>query len=96
MSYAFGPLSEGNLQGRGGYQYYRKMLDVKNAPLYYVFVEEEHNGSSYGANEGGWHLPMGCSMNRLANPASRAFYDPPASYHIKVNLCIIWIKLSID
>jgi prepilin-type processing-associated H-X9-DG protein len=85
ISYAFGPLREGNLQGRGGYQYYRKMLDVRNGPLYYVFVEEEHNGSSYGANEGGWHLPMGGSMNRLANPGSYAFYDPLASYHIKAS-----------
>jgi len=85
ISYAFGPLSEGNLQGRGGYRYYRRMLDVRNAPQYYVFVEEEHNGSQYGENEGGWHLPMGSSMNRLANPGSWAFYDPLASYHIKAS-----------
>ena len=85
MSYAFGPLREGDLQGRGGYKYYRKMLDVQNGALYYVFIEEEHNGSTYGANEGGWHLPMGGSMNRLANPGSYAFYDPLASYHIKAS-----------
>jgi prepilin-type N-terminal cleavage/methylation domain-containing protein/prepilin-type processing-associated H-X9-DG protein len=85
ISYAFGPLREGDLQGRGGYRYYRKMIDVENAAQYYVFVEEEHNGSQYGANEGGWHLPMGGTMNRLANPGSWSFYDPLASYHLKAS-----------
>jgi len=85
ISYAFGPLSEGTLQGRGGYRYYRRMLEVRNAPQYYVFVEEEHNGSQYGENEGGWHLPMGGSTNRIANPGSWTFYDPLASYHLKAS-----------
>ena len=34
-----------------------RMLDVRNAPQYYVFVEEEHNGSQYGENEGGCIYP---------------------------------------
>jgi prepilin-type N-terminal cleavage/methylation domain-containing protein/prepilin-type processing-associated H-X9-DG protein len=84
ISYAFGDLRVG-VGGRGGYRYYRRMSEVRNAPLYYVFVEEEHNGSSYGENEGGWHLPMGGGMNRLADPGSWAFYDPLASYHIKAS-----------
>ncbi|MHC4510142.1 MAG: type II secretion system protein [Planctomycetota bacterium] len=85
ISYAFGPLSASNLAGRGGYRYHTRMLEVRNPQLYYVFVEEEHNGSRYGENEGGWHLPMGGSRNRLANPSSWAFYDPLASYHIKAS-----------
>jgi len=84
ISYAFGDLRPG-VAGRGGYRYYRRMAEVKNAPLHYVFVEEEHNGSQYGENEGGWHLPMGGGTNRLQNPASWAFYDPLASYHIKAS-----------
>lgn len=84
ISYAFGDLRPG-VPGRGGYRYYRRMQEISNAPLYYVFVEEEHNGSQYGENEGGWHLPMGSSLNRLANPGSWAFYDPLASYHIKAS-----------
>jgi len=85
MSYAFGPLRASTLAGRGGYRYYRRMLEVRNAPQYYVFIEEEHNGSQYGENEGGWHLPMGGSTNRLANPGSWTFYDPLASYHLKAS-----------
>jgi prepilin-type N-terminal cleavage/methylation domain-containing protein len=85
ISYAFGPLSASNLAGRGGYRYHTRMLEVKNPQLYYVFIEEEHNGSRYGENEGGWHLPMGGSLNRLANSGSWAFYDPLASYHIKAS-----------
>jgi len=85
MSYAFGPLSAGNLKGRGGYRYYTRSLEVRNPQLYYVFIEEEHNGSKYGENEGGWHLPMKGGRNRLANPGSWAFYDPLASYHIKAS-----------
>ncbi|MHC4430212.1 MAG: type II secretion system protein [Planctomycetota bacterium] len=84
ISYAFGDLRPGE-PGRGGYRYYRRMSEVRNAPLYYVFVEEEHNGSSYGENEGGWHLPMRGGLNRLADPGSWAFYDPLASYHIKAS-----------
>jgi prepilin-type N-terminal cleavage/methylation domain-containing protein len=84
ISYAFGDLRPG-VAGRGGYRYYRRVQEIKNAPLYYVFVEEEHNGSQYGENEGGWHLPMGSNLNRLKNPNSWAFYDPLASYHIKAS-----------
>jgi prepilin-type N-terminal cleavage/methylation domain-containing protein/prepilin-type processing-associated H-X9-DG protein len=83
ISYAFGALSAKDLDPRGGYQYYRKMQDVKEAPQYYVFVEEEHNGSRYGENEGGWHLPFNGGANRIANPGSWTFYDPLASYHNK-------------
>ncbi|OHB74404.1 MAG: hypothetical protein A2Z25_19740 [Planctomycetes bacterium RBG_16_55_9] len=85
ISYAFGPMREGDLSIRGGYQYYRRMIEITGAPLYYVFIEEEHNGSRYGENEGGWHLPMSGSMNRLGNPGSWNFYDPLASYHLKAS-----------
>jgi len=79
ISYAFGhdPI------GDHGYRPYRKMSEVKRAPLYYVFVEEEHNGSRYGENEGGWHLPCAGALNDLDNPSSWTFYDPLASYHVK-------------
>lgn len=75
ISYAFGfdPID----QYKG--QAYRKMQEVRNGAQYYVFVEEEHNGSRYGENEGGWHL-LG---RNLMNPGSWAFYDPLASYHLK-------------
>jgi prepilin-type processing-associated H-X9-DG protein len=59
------------------------MSEVKGAPSYYVFVEEEHNGSRYGENEGGWHLPCAGGLNDLDNPSSWTFYDPLASYHNK-------------
>jgi prepilin-type N-terminal cleavage/methylation domain-containing protein len=85
MSYAFGPLRATTLASRGGYRYHRRMLEVSNAPQYYVFVEEEHNGSQYGENEGGWHLPMAGGTNRLDNPGSWTFYDPLASYHLKAS-----------
>jgi len=85
MSYAFGPLRVATPAGRGGYHYYRRMLDVRNPQLYYVFIEEEHNGSQYGENEGGWHLPMRRGENRLDNPVSWTFYDPLASYHLKAS-----------
>jgi len=85
ISYAFGPMREGDLTPRGGYRYYRRMQDIAGAPRYYVFVEEEHNGSQYGENEGGWHLPMAGSTNRLPNPGSWTFYDPLASYHLKAS-----------
>ena len=69
--------------GEHGYLPYKKMSEVKRAPLYYVFVEEEHNGSNYGENEGGWHLPCAGTLNDLDNPSSWTFYDPLASYHNK-------------
>ena len=83
VSYAFGELRTKDANRNTGYRYYRRMQEVSDAPRYYVFVEEEHNGSRYGENEGGWHLPFGDSMNYLANPGSWTFYDPLASYHNK-------------
>ncbi len=83
ISYAFGELRAKDPDRNTGYRYYRKMQEVRNAPRYYVFVEEEHNGSRYGENEGGWHLPFGGGTNYLANPGSWTFYDPLASYHNK-------------
>ena len=83
ISYAFGPLRDKDLAIRGGYQYYRRMSEVKRAAHLYVFVEEEHNASQYGENEGGWHIPFNGGLNRLANPASWTFYDPLASFHNK-------------
>jgi prepilin-type N-terminal cleavage/methylation domain-containing protein/prepilin-type processing-associated H-X9-DG protein len=83
ISYAFGPLRADDLTPRGGYRYYERMIQVKDAALYYVFVEEEHNGSRYGENEGGWHLPFNSGRNRILNPSSWTFYDPLASYHNK-------------
>lgn len=74
ISYAFG---HGETD-RGVYRPYQKLLDVKNAALYYVFVEEEHNGSRYGENEGGWAL-----RGTIFNPTGWMFYDPLASYHVK-------------
>lgn len=85
ISYAFGPMREGDLSIRGGYNYYRRLQDISGAPQYYVFVEEEHNGSQYGENEGGWHLPMAGGTNRLDNPSGWTFYDPLASYHLKAS-----------
>ena len=82
ISYAFGRRQVTD-PGNRGYHYYLKMQDVRNAPQYYVFVEEEHNGSRYGENEGGWHLPHSSSQNRRDNPSTWTFYDPLASYHIK-------------
>jgi prepilin-type N-terminal cleavage/methylation domain-containing protein/prepilin-type processing-associated H-X9-DG protein len=79
ISYAFGHIRTGS----HGYVPYKKMSEVKRAPNYYVFVEEEHNGSRYGENEGGWHLPCAGSLNDLDNPSSWTFYDPLASYHNK-------------
>ena len=69
ISYAFGYENYNGLP----YDYYKKMSDVVSPGQYFVFVEEEHNGSRYGANEGGWHLL----------PATEQFYDPLASYHNK-------------
>ncbi len=76
ISYAFGwdPISQ---YSRGAY---RKMSDIKQAAHYYVFVEEEHNGSNYGANEGGWHI---LGRNSPHDPTAWSFYDPLASFHVK-------------
>jgi prepilin-type processing-associated H-X9-DG protein len=56
------------------------MQDIKQGALYYVFVEEEHNGSNYGENEGGWALR---GVEQPLNPSNWRFYDPLASYHLK-------------
>jgi prepilin-type N-terminal cleavage/methylation domain-containing protein len=72
ISYAFGHTRPGKA--------YQKMQEVKNGALYYVFVEEEHNGSNYGENEGGW------ALRGVGNPmddSGWSFYDPLASYHLK-------------
>ena len=82
ISYAFGTRRAKDV-GIRGYNYYLRMQDVRDAPQYYVFVEEEHNGSRYGENEGGWHLPYDGGGNRIANPNGWLFYDPLASYHNK-------------
>ena len=74
ISYGFG-----KNYGRG-YRPYESMAEIKQGGLYYVFVEEEHNGSRYGANEGGWHL-LGVEDPR--HPSAWQFYDPLASYHLK-------------
>ncbi|MHC4119236.1 MAG: type II secretion system protein [Planctomycetota bacterium] len=74
ISYAFG---HGQKERRDFFPY-QKQQDIRNAALYYVFVEEEHNGSRYGENEGGWAL-----RGRIHNPGSWMFYDPLASYHIE-------------
>jgi len=75
ISYAFGyfPLT---LERKA----YRKIQDVKQGALYYVFVEEEHNGSNYGENEGGWALR---GVEQPDDPGAWRFYDPLASYHLK-------------
>ena len=75
ISYAFGHLPSGEYKSKA----YRKMQDVRQGAFYYVFVEEEHNGSNYGENEGGWHL---LGRNPM-EPSTWAFYDPLASYHLK-------------
>ncbi|MCH8218465.1 MAG: type II secretion system protein [Planctomycetes bacterium] len=74
ISYGFG-----KNYGRG-YRPYESMSEIKQGGLYYVFVEEEHNGSRYGENEGGWHL-LGVEDPR--HPSAWQFYDPLASYHLK-------------
>ncbi len=77
ISYAFSwkPVSS---QYRG--KTYQKMQEVKSGALYYVFVEEEHNGSNYGENEGGWDVR---GIFEPLNPSAWRFYDPLASYHLK-------------
>ena len=76
ISYAFGPrpLDQTNRKA------YRKLQDIEQAAMYYVFVEEEHNGSNYGENEGGWALR---GVETPMNPGNWRFYDPLASYHLK-------------
>jgi hypothetical protein len=76
ISYAFGHLPLSQYQGKT----YQKMQDIKQGALYYVFVEEEHNGSNYGENEGGWALR---GVEQPLNPSNWRFYDPLASYHLK-------------
>ena len=75
ISYAFGhkPLT---LQGKA----YERMQEIRQGALYYVFVEEEHNGSNYGENEGGWCLR---GVHKPMDPGAWMFYDPLASYHLK-------------
>jgi prepilin-type N-terminal cleavage/methylation domain-containing protein/prepilin-type processing-associated H-X9-DG protein len=81
ISYAFG------YKGRDDpfYEPYQKMSDIKTAGNYYVFVEEEHNGSRYSENEGGWHLPFNNNRNVKIpggfDPTTYTMYDPLASYH---------------
>ena len=75
ISYAFS-----NEYQASRYYRYRKIHDVKNGALYYVFVEEEHNGSRYGENEGGWAIR---GVEEPLNPVAWAFYDPLASYHLE-------------
>jgi len=83
ISYAFGTIQDSRRHEWRRGQYYNKLSEIQNSARYYVFVEEEHNGSNYGANEGGWHLPFDSNANRLTNPSSWTFYDPLASYHVK-------------
>jgi len=83
ISYALGVIQDSRRHDWRRGQYYNKLTEISGASRYYVFVEEEHNGSRYGENEGGWHLPFDSGANRLTNPASWTFYDPLASYHVK-------------
>jgi prepilin-type N-terminal cleavage/methylation domain-containing protein/prepilin-type processing-associated H-X9-DG protein len=76
ISYAFGHFPLSQFQGKT----YQRMQDIKQGALYYVFVEEEHNGSNYGENEGGWALR---GVELPLNPGNWRFYDPLASYHLK-------------
>ena len=76
ISYAFGHVTSSAYKGKA----YGKMHEVKNAGLYYVFVEEEHNASNYGENEGGWALR---GVEQPNTPSAWRFYDPLASFHLK-------------
>lgn len=67
ISYAFG----GDWDPPG-YEQYKKQTEIRQPSQNFVFVEEEHIGAQYGANEGGWHL--------LWNEGT--IYDPLASYHL--------------
>lgn len=83
ISYAFCSAQTYNV----GYRPYRKMSEVRNGALYYVFVEEEHNAGNYGENEGGWHIVTSATgsggTNDPANPNTWTLHDPLASYHNK-------------
>ena len=76
ISYAFGHIPLSQYRGKT----YQRMQDIKQGALYYVFVEEEHNGSNFGTNEGGWALR---GVEQPLNPSNWRFYDPLASYHLK-------------
>jgi prepilin-type N-terminal cleavage/methylation domain-containing protein len=73
ISYAFG-------NSNHPYREYERLHDIKQGAFYYVFVEEEHNGSRYGENEGGWAIR---GVEQPDNPGAWAFYDPLASFHLK-------------
>ena len=88
ISYAFGHRS-GHIS-RSGYHYVTRMQDIRSAPQYFVFVEEEGSGATYGENDGGWRLPVGkvrlpsgIVETRISDPNSWMFCDPLASYHNK-------------
>ncbi len=83
ISDAFGAIQDSRRDDWRRGQYYNKLSMISDAARYYVFVEEEHSGSNYGENEGGWHLPFDNNANRLTHPASWTFSDPLASYHVK-------------
>ncbi len=67
ISYAFG----GNWDPPG-YNQYIKHVEIRSPSQFFVFVEEEHIGARYGANEGGWHFLL----------RDGTIYDPLARYHI--------------
>jgi len=59
ISYAFGSGGLTSNISNSPYRSYLRLSEVERATHYYVFVEEEHNASNYGENEGGWDLPFG-------------------------------------
>jgi len=61
------------------------MLEIAGSLLYYVFVEEEHNGSRIWVKRRRLASAYGWGRNRLANPGSWTFYGPLASYHLKAS-----------
>jgi prepilin-type N-terminal cleavage/methylation domain-containing protein/prepilin-type processing-associated H-X9-DG protein len=67
ISYAFGGDWE-----PPGYNQYMKHTEIRSPSRHFVFVEEEHIGARYGANEGGWHFLW----------SDQTIYDPLARYHI--------------
>ncbi|MBN2139064.1 MAG: type II secretion system protein [Sedimentisphaerales bacterium] len=81
ISYGFGPM--GGLFARLGFKPYERRLNIRGAGNYYIFVEDEGNGGSYGENDGGWRLPFGRGMNVVEKSSSWTFYDPLASFHNK-------------
>jgi prepilin-type N-terminal cleavage/methylation domain-containing protein len=76
ISYAFGHIPLSQFRGKT----YQRMQDIRQGAHYYVFVEEEHNGSNFGTNEGGWALR---GVEQPLSPGNWRFYDPLASYHLK-------------